>query len=266
MDEQALTGGNASDAVVRFGDTVRKPWTPATPIVTTYVEALRAAGIDAPKPMGRDDRGRSVQEFVIGPSAMDVDPLSHADLRRVGSMVRRIHDASVGFVPPADAVWETAIPAPGADLVCHNDLAPWNLIVGDRWVFIDWDASAPSTRLWDLAYAAQAFTLNDATTPPEVAAARLTAFVDGYGADPELREALPQGMTARTAAMVDLLESSHRDGREPWASMYLSGHGAHWSAALRYVETHSARWAAALAAPAPPDATADPPTRSATDA
>ena len=253
MDEQALTGGNATDAVVRVGDTVRKPWTAATPSVTAYVEALRAAGVDAPKPMGRDERGRSVQEFAPGRSAMGVDPLSPADLRRVGSMVRRIHDASAGFVPPPGAVWETAIPAPGEELVCHNDLAPWNLIVGDRWVFIDWDASAPSTRLWDLAYAAQAFTLNDATAPPETAAARLAAFIDGYGADPDLRESLPQAMVDRTAAMLDLLGSSHRGGREPWASMYVSGHGAHWSAALHYVERHRSHWSATLTRTAPSD-------------
>lgn len=253
MEEQALTGGNATDAVVRVGDTVRKPSSAATPSVSAYVDALRAAGVDAPKPMGRDDLGRSMQEFVPGTSAMDIGPLSPADLRRVGSMVRQIHDASADFAPPPGAVWETAIPAPGADLVCHNDLAPWNLILGDRWVFIDWDASAPSTRLWDLAYAAQAFTLNDAAAPPETAAARLTAFIDGYGADPDLRESLPQAMVDRAAAMLDLLGSSHRDGREPWASMYVSGHGTHWSAVLRYVEMHRSQWSAALNGMPPSD-------------
>lgn len=65
----------------------------------------------------------------------------------IGSMVRAIHDASESFVPSPDAQWTTAIPAPGDDLICHNDLAPWNLMIGDRWAFIDWDAAAPSTRL-----------------------------------------------------------------------------------------------------------------------
>ena len=159
--EQALAGGNASGPVVRVGDTVRKPWTSATPSVLSFVEAIRAAGVDAPAPMGRDEAGRQVQELVPGRLAMDSDPLSLPELHRVGALVRAIHDASSDYVPPAYAVWETAITAPGDDLVCHNDLAPWNLIVGERRVFIDWDAAAPSTRLWDLAYAAQTFTLSD---------------------------------------------------------------------------------------------------------
>ncbi|WP_350309798.1 phosphotransferase, partial [Arthrobacter sp. efr-133-R2A-63] len=56
-------------------------------------------------------------------------------------MVRAIHDASESFVPPRDARWNVAISSPGEELICHNDLAPWNLIIGDRWTFIDWDAA-----------------------------------------------------------------------------------------------------------------------------
>ncbi|MDR6612038.1 phosphotransferase [Leifsonia sp. 1010] len=245
-EEEALAGGNAGGTVVRIGGTVRKPWTAATSSVVSFVEHLRGAGVDAPAPLGRDDEGRQVQEFVPGRLAMDADPLSLSELRRVGAIVRSIHDASAGFVPPPDAVWETAIPAPGGDLVCHNDLAPWNLIVGDRWVFIDWDASGPSTRLWDLAYAAQAFTLNDPARAPGDSARALAAFVDGYGADESLRDDLPTEMGRRTQAMYDLLHSSNRAGREPWASMYETGHGAHWQAVTRYVTAHRDIWARAL--------------------
>jgi len=48
------------------------------------------------------------------------------------------------------------IPDPAAgDLICHSDLAPWNLVRNEqRWVFIDWDNAGPSSRLWDLGYAA----------------------------------------------------------------------------------------------------------------
>jgi len=247
MREHQLPGGNASGNVRRVKNTVRKPWTAATPSVNAYVEALRAAGIDAPEPLGLDEHGRSVQEFVHGTSAMTADPLLPSDLQRVGAIVRAIHDASAQFSPPENAVWDTAIPAPGDDLVCHNDLAPWNLIVGDRWVFVDWDAAAPSTRLWDLAYAAQAFTLNYPNQAPHAAARSLAEFVGGYGADEAMRAALPAEMARRTAAMRDLLSTSASVGREPWASMHANGHGAHWAAATRYVETHQGVWRAALA-------------------
>lgn len=241
-----LAGGNASGAVVRVGDTVRKPWTDATASVAGFVSVLRNRGIDAPAHLGRDERGRQIIEFVPGTLAMEGPRLSADDLRRVGSMIRDIHDASAAYTPPAGAIWRTAIPAPGAELVCHNDLAPWNLITGERWVFIDWDAAAPSTRLWDLAYAAQAFTLSDTARGPGEAAADLAALVDGYGAGRMLRHALPQAMEERTAAMLALLEGARSTGEEPWASMHDDGHGAHWARALQYVREHRSVWAQAL--------------------
>lgn len=244
--EQVLAGGNASGSVVRVGDTVRKSWTAATPSVISFVDAIRAAGVDAPTPMGRDETGRQVQELVPGRLAMDSDPLSLSELQRVGALVRAIHDASTHYVPPADAVWETAIPAPGDDLICHNDLAPWNLITGERWVFIDWDAAAPSTRLWDLAYAAQTFTLSDVGLKPEKAARGLAAFVDGYGANRRMRERLPDALRRRTQALYDLLYSSNLAGKEPWASMFAEGHGEHWKAAAHYVDAHRDIWTADL--------------------
>lgn len=161
-------------------------------------------------------------------------------------MIREIHDASAPYAPEADAVWRTAIPAPAAELVCHNDLAPWNLITGDRWVFIDWDAAAPSTRLWDLAYAAQAFALSGGERDPESAARDLAAIVDGYRADDVMRRDLPQAMEERTAAMLALLEGAHATGDEPWASMYANGHGDHWAKALAFVREHRALWARSL--------------------
>lgn len=242
-EEERLSGGNASgDSVVRVGETVRKPWTASTASVIAFVEALRSAGVDAPAPMGRDNLGRQVQEFVPGTLAIESYPLPRADLHRVGAMVRTIHDASSTYKPPAGAIWETAIPAPSNELICHNDLAPWNLLIGERWLFIDRDAAAPSTRAWDLAYAAQAFALSDPARDPHVAAGGLAAFIDGYRADRSLRRLLPHTMGERTAAMLDLLRTSHEAGKEPWASMFTAGHGEHWSAVDTYVRSHRNIW------------------------
>ena len=246
MEEEPLTGGNASGRVVRVGETVRKPWLESSPSVQTFMGLLRARGIDVPEPMGVDAENRQVVEYVQGIPASELAPLGLADLARVGGMIRALHDASTDIMPLDTGRWEVLIPVERAKMICHNDLAPWNLIVGDRWVFIDWDGAGPSTRLWDLAYAAQSFADLVPGQPVAEGASRLRALVDGYGADQALRAALPVALTRRTNAMYELLRSARQTGAQPWARMYAEGHGEHWAAAARYVAQHEPNWAAAL--------------------
>lgn len=73
------------------------------------------------------------------------------------------------------------------------------------------------------------------------------AFVEGYGCDRSFRLALPDVMGDRAAAMHEALQRAHRLGHEPWATMYISGHGAHWDAAAAYVRRHRSLWTDALA-------------------
>jgi Ser/Thr protein kinase RdoA (MazF antagonist) len=132
-------------------------------------------------------------------------------------------------------------------MICHHDLAPWNLVRGtDRWVFIDWDGSGPGSTLWDLAYAAQNF-------PPLIQggsaaydAVRLRSLIDGYDLDPALRKRMPQMMVDRTRAMHQLLQDGARTGRQPWARLHAEGHAKHWKQAADYVERHLDDWESAL--------------------
>jgi Ser/Thr protein kinase RdoA (MazF antagonist) len=256
--EHPLTGGNVADHVVRVGDTIRKPATHATSSVEAFLNHLHAAGFTgAPHSLGRDDQGRHVLEYIPG-STLDMShPPSLAELHRIGRLIRELHTAARSFVPPVSAHWNVVIkPAaikpiaikPNTEsLICHHDLAPWNLVRdGDRWVFIDWDGSGPGHPLWDLAYAAQSFPPLIASGDPTEDAIRLRSMVDGYGLDQTEREELPPLLVERTRAMYQLLLNSSSSGQQPWARLYAEGHGEHWKQAATYIEKNLNRWRQAL--------------------
>jgi Ser/Thr protein kinase RdoA (MazF antagonist) len=169
------------------------------------------------------------------------------ELGRVGRLIRTLHDAAAGFTPPADAHWDVPIPPDRDELICHHDLAPWNLVcAADRWVFIDWDGAGPGSRMWDLAYAAHGFTPLHPAGDPARDGPRLRALVDGYGADEQQRRELPELIEAHTRGMYDLLARGARTGQQPWARLYAEGHGDYWLAAADYIAAHLDTWAHAL--------------------
>lgn len=242
--EERLGGGNASGTVVKVGRTVRKPWTPTTSRVVEYMAALSSGGVDLPRTHGRDGAGRLILDYVPGVMAIDIAPLPDDIIGRVGALVRSIHDVSATLGVPDD--WPDGIlPAPHRELICHNDLATWNLVIdGDRLVFIDWDGAAPSSRLWDLAYSAIAFAHLFPGADVEASAQRLTAFLAGYDADTDLRLRLPEALEQRARAMYDLLyDANTATGVEPWATMYAEGHGDHWRNTVRFIAENRQIWA-----------------------
>lgn len=249
-EEHPLTGGNVADGVVRVGRTVRKPATAATPAVAALLTHLADVGFEgSPRHLGTDGAGRQVLEFVPGLDAHAQPPLTIPELRRLGGLVRRLHDAAESFAPPVDATWEVAIPPDRDELICHHDLAPWNLVRdGDRWVFIDWDGAGPGSRLWDLGYVAHGFLPLRAGGDPDVDGPRLRALVDGYGLDAQQRLALPGLTAAHIRGMFDLLRSGHRTGAQPWARLWAEGHGDHWGPAAAFAEANVDRFTAALLA------------------
>ena len=247
--ETPLTGGNVTAGLVRVGDTVRRPAGPQTPAVHSLLTHLHDVGYrHSPRSLGLDDTGRHVVEYVPGtmahPAGPDLPPL---DPRVVGRMVRELHDALEGWAPPSDAVWVCPIPSDGDDLVIHNDLAPWNIVVApDRLVLIDWDGCAPGTRTWDLAYLAHGLVPLDPATRWSDVGPRLAALADGYGLDDATRARLADTLGPRAWVMYTLLADGHRTGTQPWARLWAEGHGGYWQRDAEWIEAHAAALRAAL--------------------
>ncbi len=246
--EHVLEGGNVAEVVVRVGSTVRKPATASTSAVEALLDHLGDVGFSgAPRSLGRDEFGRHVLEYIPGESAYALAPLTTGELCRLGALVHELHDAAKSFTPPTASYWNVVIAPDREDLICHHDLAPWNLVRdGDRWVFIDWDGAGPGSRLWDLAYTAATFLPLCAGGDPARDGPRLRALADGYGLDEQQRQAFPALIAAHTRGMYDLLRAASLTGEQPWARLYDEGHGEHWGPAAEYIEVHLERWTEAL--------------------
>jgi len=123
------------NVVYREGDTVVRDAGPWTPTVHRYLDYLRLAGIDwVPRPVevmlganGEPERER----LSYLPGDVPASPLpewvwSDDVLRDGARRPRRLHDASIGFANDG-AVWQSPVKIP-AEVVCHNDLSPHNLV------------------------------------------------------------------------------------------------------------------------------------------
>jgi len=251
--EIPLDGGNMSSGVVRVGDTVRRPagsWTPAVHALLAHLHAVGFHG--APRPLGTDEHGREVLTFIPGTVAwpghfhlLDGD----GRLRCVTRLIRDFHDAAAGFSAPPDAQWQALIPADGDEIITHNDLAPWNLIIGDRqWAFIDWDTAAPGTRLWDLAYAMHGFVplTADPNYQRDDAGHRLRLIADTYGLAEQQRRDIVPLLARRTQAMHTFLAEQAARGTQPWTRLWHEGHGDAWRADAGYIAQREDQWRRAL--------------------
>ena len=224
-----LAGGN-SNAVERIGDTVHRmpgPWTPA---VHRLLLALHFAGIDGvPKPLGFDAQGREILTYLDGDTGNYPLPgwlWSAAIVDEAGGLLRRIHDASVPLLAQ-DLVWATPARQP-AEVVCHNDVAPYNMAFeqGRLVGLFDFDTAAPGPRIWDLAYLAYRLApLGEGAGPQapsgDARLARVDQLVLAYG-HPFSRSEVLSVVVDR---LHDLADSSERRASEPGRA-HLRDHAA----------------------------------------
>jgi aminoglycoside phosphotransferase (APT) family kinase protein len=197
---ELLAGDGVTQGIVRIGATVRRPLRPFSLTVQAYLAHLRDAGFTgAPLPLGVDEQGREMLSFVPGEvHRHPLPPEAAGDevLVALARLIRALHEASAGWVPPPGAVWggtpATTGPVTGrAELVSHRDYATGNVVFrgGLPAALIDFDLAMPTTRLYDIANALwywapfkwgdprdRAPALADADIPHRVA-----VFADAYG-------------------------------------------------------------------------------------
>jgi hypothetical protein len=201
--ETPLVGGRFAGPV-RRGAVVLRPATAASANIAALLRHLEEGGFEqAPRHLGVAADGRDRLTFVEGEAALP--PYAEAvrtdeALIDVASTIRRFHDAAQSFVAPEP--WTPLILSAAGptetNCIGHGDLTPWNMVFRGPTVaaIIDWDTAGPSSRAWDLSYAAYQFVpLHPPTTlrfwgwdsQPDQRG-RLARFVDAYG-DPAITAA-----------------------------------------------------------------------------
>lgn len=230
VEEIPFADGNVTGAV-RVGSTVRRgvgPWTPAIHPLLAHLERVGFA--EAPRVLGLDERGREILTYVEGETSADPFVSFHTDesLATVARLLRQYHDATLSFLPASEAPWRFQIGAPrSGDVICHNDIAPWNTVVcnGRVAAFIDWDFATPGPRIWDIAHAIWRFvplyedpnfgTLTDK-------AHRIRMFCDAYGLG--RRDQLLDMVARRQRALRDSIANWAAAGEPAFVAMLRDGH------------------------------------------
>jgi hypothetical protein len=225
---ELMTGDGVTQGIVRIGDTVRRPLRPFSLTIQAYLAHLRDAGFaGAPLPLGVDEQGREVLSFVPGDTPRNPLPPETAGddvLVALARLIRALHDASAGWVPPPDAVWggtpASLAAAPGQpglpqpELVTHRDYYPGNVVFRDGLpvALIDFDLAKPTTRLYDIVNALWYWAPFRAPRdrPPAFADLdiphRVAVFADAYGMTGGLRAGL-------APLAVDVAHRYHEDSR-----------------------------------------------------
>jgi hypothetical protein len=238
-------------APVRVGDTVRRASDSDGGAVRELLEHLERAGFDgAPRHLGTDEKGREVLSWVDGDVPLPPYPdwaMTDRALADLGALLRRYHDATVGFEPsPAlagDWARDWADPTAGAGspdrVICHDDLFPENVVfrAGGVVALIDFAMAAPGRRFWDVAIAAEIWApLGDPARrdqhPPELdGIARFGILARSYGVVPGRAAELVDMVSEQRAQMIGNIHAEIAAGNESWIGNWAAAGGDERAAA-----------------------------------
>jgi Phosphotransferase enzyme family len=139
--------------VIRIGQTVHRPVHRNTAMVQALLKHLEQVGFDeAPRALGFDEEGREMVSYTSGMAGhypLKSYVLSESTLLRIGLLLRRFHDATIGFSLPKHLVWQNTV-SETSEVICHGDAGPYNIIFrnGAPVGLIDFERATPGPRVW----------------------------------------------------------------------------------------------------------------------
>jgi aminoglycoside phosphotransferase (APT) family kinase protein len=182
MSEIELGGGASGMAVVRVGDTVRRPQRFVTSAMRDVLQHLERVGFDAaPRWLGLDEQGRDMLSWIEGDTFVERGRMhpyigdapnritfDDQQLAAVFALLRRYHDTFA------------------SDVICHGDYGPWNLVWRDDLpiALIDFDNAYAGDPGDDVGYALRMFvSYGFGPWTPEESVRRTRVALAAYGRD-----------------------------------------------------------------------------------
>jgi len=141
--EVSLSGGRSTESVVKVGTAVHRTQHANAKFIHALLRILEKEHYPfSPRFRGIDAKGREILSFIEG-SVPNGVVLGKEQVVTFVRMLRSLHDAVAGQPICGDA-----------ETICHNDFAPWNVLIKDGVPVgvIDFDEAAPGKRVDDLAY------------------------------------------------------------------------------------------------------------------
>jgi Ser/Thr protein kinase RdoA (MazF antagonist) len=218
--------------VSRRGDEVLRAAGPWTPNVHRFLQLCADGDLKGiPQPHGYTEDGRERLSYL--PGTVPAYPMpdwvwTPEVLDSAAHLLRRLHDASQPLAGVTDG-WRSPVREP-AEVVCHNDFAPYNLVFDDGRLtgVIDFDYCSPGPRLWDLAYLA--YTLAPLTGALGVGpfsgdarAERLQRLLTAYGLDASVDELVAM-VVRRLEDLADFSDDAAVRLRNPELSEHAVGY------------------------------------------
>lgn len=251
MNKYEELSGGREGAIYKNANAVHRPWNLWSPTVHTFLKHLGNQGITfCPEFLGRDPKGNEILSYIDG----DVYnyPLHGAIsdalvLQQAARMLRRIHDSSKSFlsVNNASELEWMLTPREPAEVICHGDYAPYNIVLQGNTVagIIDFDTIHPGPRIWDIAYAVYTwapFKTGEydkmGTLEEQISRARM--FCDAYGMAADQRRLLADTIIARLEAVLTYMHSEAEKGNEAFIANIRDGHHLGYQNDIEYVKEH----------------------------
>jgi hypothetical protein len=232
--EEPLRGGfDDRHAVVRVGDTVRRPGRQSSAAVRALLLHLEDVGFDgAPRWLDVDEQGRDVLSYVEGDVPLPPYPewaMTERALASMGELLARFHAASASFDQGSVTGWELDWADPGGGpVICHNDGFPENVVFRDgiAVALVDFDMAAPGRPLWDVAIATQEWlpqhapaTRRDHSGDLDLVA-RFGLLAHAYGVAPADAETLVDLVFEERAHALANVRAEVAAGNEVWVEQW----------------------------------------------